>query len=272
MTIVDRDRVVSALDEVWDALVALAGDLETVDWDRPTPCPGWSVKDIYAHVLGMEAMLLGRAIPLVSLPAQLPHVRNDIGRVNEMWVARYRSQPVTELLADLGEVLIARRAALVPMDQDVFNREAQTPAGPDTYGRLMRIRVMDQYFHEQDVRAAIGQPGHLTGLAPQLALDEVTEALGYAVGKNAGVTAGKSVRFVLTGPIARRIDIAVDRRAEVVDELDHEPTVTIEIPGDRFLRVAGGRLAAGQATAAPTDVQGDRTVGEQVLNGLAYMI
>lgn len=272
MTIVDRDVVVAGLDEEWNALVALAGELEPDDWDAPTACPGWTVKDQYSHVLGIEAMLLGRPVPDATLPAHTPHVRNGIGRVNELWVQHYRDQPVTELLADLGEVLISRRADLAGMKQEAFDAEAQTPAGPDTYGRFMRIRVMDQLFHEQDVREALGRPGHLSGLAPELTVDEVTAGLGYAIGKNAGVKAGKSVRFVVTGGVSRTIDVAVDRRAEVVDELDHEPTVTIEIPVDRFLRIVGGRLSSAEATSAATDVQGDHAVGEQVLNGLAFTI
>ena len=272
MTIVDRDRVVAALDEVWSAIVALAGELTPEDWSRHTACPGWTVKDNYSHIVGTESQLLGRETPDVTLPAKLPHVHNELGLFNEKWVEHYRPRAVTDLLADLGQVIVARRAQLAKMDQADFDAEAPTPAGPDTYGRLMRVRVMDQWFHEQDVREATGKPGHLEGLAPEMALEEVTVALGYAVAKKAGVKATASVRFELTGPIAGRIDVKVTDRGRVVERLPGEPTVTLRLPGERFLRIAGGRIAPEDRIDGSVEMVGDEALGKQVITGMAFII
>jgi uncharacterized protein (TIGR03083 family) len=148
VTTVDRDEAVAALDEEWDALVSLAGELAPDEWDRPTACPGWSVKAVLSHVIGTEATLLGRSTPQVDLPGDLPHVRNDLGRFNERWVEVYRARPGDQVVADLKDVVAERRSALAGMDQAAFDQVASTPAGPDTYGRYMRIRVMDMWFHE----------------------------------------------------------------------------------------------------------------------------
>jgi uncharacterized protein (TIGR03083 family) len=270
VTIVDRDQAVAALEEQWEALFSLAAELAPDDWPRPTACPGWSVQDNFSHCLGIEAMLAGRPTPDVSLPDEIPHVRNDMGRSNEVWVEAYRSKIPAEVVADLHEVVGERRAALVAMDQAAFDADTITPGGPDTYGRLMRVRVMDLWFHEQDVRGATGRPGHLDGHAPAMALDEVTAALGYVIGKKAGAPPGVSVRFELTGALARRIDIEVSDRARVVDALASDPTVTLTLPGERFMRVAGGRLPADSDSGAGID--GDGTLGEQVIANLAFMI
>lgn len=268
MTIVDRDHVVAALDEAFDALVDLAASLTPDEWARPTACPGWSVQDNVAHVIGTESLLLGRPAPDVALADDLSHVRNDIGRVNEQWVASYRPRAPEEVLADLRGVIAERRAALDAMDQAAFDADSFTPAGPDTYGRFMCIRVMDIWFHEQDIREATGRPGHLEGLAPTAVLDEVTRALGFVVGKRAAAPDGTSVRFELTGPLSRRIDVAVDGRARVVDALPDEPNVTLEVPGDHFMRLVGGRGAdAGRVT-----VTGDEALGRAVVANLGYMI
>ena len=272
MTIVDREEVVAALDEEWEALADLAGALEPDEWDRPTDCPGWSVKDQFSHVLGVESMLLGREAPDVALASSVPHVRNELGRVNELWITGYRTQPVTELLADLGEVIISRRAALATMTQEDFDVETMTPAGKDTYGRFMQIRVMDQWLHEQDIRHATGRFGHLDGWAPSFTLAEIKLGLGFALGKKIGVPKGKSVRFDLTGPISERIDMAVGDRAEQVEQLPGKPTTTIQLPGDTFLRIAAGRLPDGEPAKAATKIDGDRALGEQVLDGLAFTI
>jgi uncharacterized protein (TIGR03083 family) len=268
VTTIDRDRIVAVLDEQFDAILALTGDLDDGDWDRPTACPGWSVKDNVSHVVGTESMLLGRDNPEVDLPDDLAHVRNDIGRFNEAWVQWYRPRPPADVVADLRQVIDERRRALAGMDQAAFDQESFTPAGPDTYGRFMRIRVMDMWTHEQDIREAVGRPGHLDGRAPATALDEVSAALGYVVGKKAAAPAGSTVRIELTGPIARRIDIEVSDRARVVDALVGEPTTTLRVPGDHFMRLVAGRGADPGKVA----VEGDAALGASVVDNLAYMI
>ena len=273
LTIVDRHHIVRALDEEWDALVSLAVDLAFADWSHPTDCPGWTVKDIYAHIVGTESMLLGRPAPAVDLPPNLPHVRNDMGRFNETWVLSYSERSGAELLGDLGEVVTERRAALATMDQAAFDAMAWTPAGEDTYGRYMRIRVMDQWFHEQDVREAIGRPGHLDGLAPQVVLDEITAAIGYVVGKKAGLPEGTLARIDLKGPMSHRWDVEVTDAARVVDWLPREPDFTITMPGHTFCRVVGGRRAWDHPwVRSATVLEGDDELAEQVLANLAYLI
>jgi uncharacterized protein (TIGR03083 family) len=274
-TTVDRGHIVAALDEVWDSLLSLAGELDPGDWDRPTACPGWTVRDLYSHILGTESMLLGRKQPQPASDAPAgPHVRNDIGRLNELWVDQYRDRPMTDLLADLGEVIVSRRAALAAMDQDAFDAASWTPAGEDTYGRLMQIRVFDQWYHEQDARQATGRRGHLDGLAPEVALDEATLALGYIVGKKAGASAGSSVRFQLTGSPSRRIDVEVTDRARVVegDGLQATPTVTLSLPSERFFRIAGGRLSERDPVDTSVGIDGDRELGERVLRNLSFTL
>ena len=273
LTIVDRDHIIDALHEEWDALVALAADLDPADWDHPTDCPGWSVKACYAHIIGTESMLLDRPVPAVALPEDLPHLRNELGRVNEAWVRAYRDRSAAEVLADLGEVIIERRAALRLMDQKAFDQPTWTPGGEDSYGRLMRIRVMDQWFHEQDVREAVGRPGHLEGIAPEVSLDEIAASLGYVVGKKAGAPAGTSVRFDLKGPLSDTLDLRVTDRARVVDRLTEEPTVTLTMPGATFCRLVGGRRPWDHPwVRSAVNITGDEELGRQILSNLAFMI
>ncbi|HEX5944978.1 MAG TPA: maleylpyruvate isomerase family mycothiol-dependent enzyme [Acidimicrobiales bacterium] len=267
MTILDRDATVAAVEAAFDGFVDLAESLAADEWTLPTDCPGWTVQDVVSHIIGTEAMMLGRPAPDVALPDDLPHVHNDIGRFNEQWAEHYRARPPAEVLADLREVVAERRRALADTDQAAFDEESFTPAGPDTYGRMMRIRVMDIWLHDQDIRLAVGRPGHLTGPAPTAALDEIAHIIGYVVGKRAAVPAGRSVRFELTGPLSRRIDVEVGDRARVVDHLAGEPTVTLTMAGDHFTRLVGGRGATPDVV-----VDGDPALGTAVVDNLAIMI
>lgn len=268
MTIIDRGSAIAALDEAFDAVIDLADGFTAGEWALPTSCPGWSVQDVVAHVIGVEALLAGRPAPEVALPDDLAHVRNDMGRMNELWVESYRGRPPAEVTADLRAVVAERRTALAAMDQAAFDEESFTPAGPDTYGRFMRIRVMDIWVHEQDIREAVGRPGHLDGLAPAAVLDELAASLGYVVGKKAAAPEGSSVRFELTGPMARRIDVEVVGRARVVDGLAGEPTATLSVPGHHFTRLVGGRGADPEVV----ELAGDPDLGRAVVANLGYMI
>ena len=264
--------MVAALDEEWDSLTALGATLDPEDWERPTACPGWSVKDNYAHIIGGESMVLGRPAPQVEVPPDLPHVRNAMGQLNQAWVEASRSKSAQQMLAELDEVITQRRAAVAQQDQADFDAPSWTPAGDDTYGRLMAIRVMDQWFHEQDIREATGRSGHLEGLAPDVVLDEVGAALGYVVGKQAGFPSSTSLRIELTAPMARVYDIVVTDRARIVDGLADEPTVRLTMPGATFCRLAGGRRPWDDPEIRPLiGIEGDTNLGEQLLSNVAYL-
>jgi hypothetical protein len=57
----------------------------------------------------------------------------------------------------------------------------------------------------------------------------------------------------------------------LVERIDGEPTVTLTVPGDRFLRIVGGRTTT-EEPAGPVTVTGDATLGGAVVTSLPYMI
>jgi uncharacterized protein (TIGR03083 family) len=267
-----KERIVGALDEVWTSLGDLYAGLSPAQWQTPTDLPGWTVRDVLSHVIGTESMLLGRSAPTVDISA-LTHVRNDMGKFNEAWVEYRRGTPTEELLEEFRAVTSARRGALVDMTQADFDAESWTPVGQATYGRFMQIRIFDCWMHEQDAREALASPGGFDGAAVQYALDEIAGALGFVVGKRAGAPDGSSVRFVLTGPAARTIDVAVDGRARVVDVLPGPPAVTLTTDVATFCRLAGGRadpeavLAGGRV-----ELTGDAQLADRLARNLAFVM
>ncbi len=153
---VPKAPTVEALAEVWSRLDELLTGLDEASWSAPTPLPGWDVKAVVAHLIGTEAMLQGEPTPDVEIdPAEFQHVRNDMGRINEAWVASMADLAPVELLTRFREQTARRLGALQDTYQADWDTEGFTPAGIDTYGRFMRIRVFDCWFHEQDIRDAV---------------------------------------------------------------------------------------------------------------------
>jgi uncharacterized protein (TIGR03083 family) len=269
VTHLDRASTTTALLAELDAFEGLVAGLDDPQWKAATALPGWDVQANVVHVLGTEAMLLGEPTPSIEIdPATLPHVRNDIGAMNEAWVIAMADRSPAHVLDGLRDRFERRRRILASMTDDEWEAESFTPAGPDTYGRFMRIRVMDIWMHEQDIREAVGTPGNTSGPAVELVLDEMQAALGFVVGKRAGVPGGASVTFDLTGPGGRQVHVAVEERAAVVDRLPGPATVTLSMPLLTFSRLAGGRSAD---TGAVT-TSGDTALGARVLANLGYMI
>ena len=172
MVTVDRNTIVAALTAEWETIAELCAGLDGEQWEAATDCPGWSVKDNVSHITGTERMLLGDPAPDVDV-GQTPHVRNDIGRMNELWIAERRPWEPAAVLDEFREVTAKRLAALRAMTQADFDAESWTPAGTDTYGRFMRIRTLDCWVHEQDIRGATGRAGHLGGPVVDVVLRRV---------------------------------------------------------------------------------------------------
>jgi uncharacterized protein (TIGR03083 family) len=265
----DRDTLVAALDAQFDSLLGLGRDLTEDQWATTSEVPGWSVKDNFSHIIGTELMLLGRPDEQIDV-GDPPHLRNDIGTFNEIAVVTRRDKSGREVLAEFAQVAGTRKAALQTMTDEDFDAESFTPAGQDTYGRFMQIRVFDCWIHEQDCREVLGMSGHHEGPAVEVMLDEMTTAMGFVIGKKAGATDGQSVRVRLTGPAERTIDVRVDGRAAVVDDLD-EPTTTITIPMTLWIRYVAGRRN-GDPSHPDITIDGDQDLGRSVIGNAAYTI
>lgn len=274
VTQLDKATVLDALFAQWDGIGEVVDGLSDAQWLAPSPLPCWSVRDIVAHVVGTESMLQGVGTPEADIDVStLKHVRNEIGIMNELWVRHLRALPASDLLKRFRSVTANRRDALAGMSEADWNNVTATPAGPDTYGRFMRVRIFDCWMHEHDIRDALGQPvSDPAGRPSELALDEMAASMGFVVGKLGRAPEGSRVSIVLTGPASRTINVAVEGRGRVVDDFGGaEPTTTITLDALLFARLAGGRTSLAQHADA-VRYSGDEEVGRRVVEHLNYVI
>ena len=272
VTVLPKTEVLSGLFASWDDIDRLMTPISEEQWRTPSALPGWTVHSVVAHMVGTESMLLGKPTPDAAegLSGQ-DHVRNDIGAMNEAWVQHLSGESGAGLLQLFRTVTGKRRAALAAMPEDEWAAVGFTPAGPDSYGRFMRIRTFDCWLHEQDIRQALDIPAtdaELAGPAGRLALDEMAGSMGFVVGKLGGAPDGSRVALELTGPLARTIRVAVDGKAAVVDDFEGaEPTTVIRLDALDFARLCGGRIPT-----APVDYNGDAEVGRRIVEKFNYVI
>lgn len=273
-TVLDKNEILAGLFASWDGIEAMLAALPEDVWQTPTSLPGWTVHDVVAHIVGTEMMLSGTPTPEVDTAGR-DYVHNDIGALNERWVEHLRSESPAGMLAKFRDTTTRRKATLSSMPVEEWNTVTFTPAGPDSYGRFMRVRTFDCWMHEHDIREAVGRPAdddQLRGPDTRLALDEMASSMGFVVGKKGKAPEGSRVLITLTGPVSREIRVAVDGRAAVVDDFGGaEPTVAISLDGLQFTRLAGGRPLLAERPQS-IEYSGDTQAGARIVENLAYVI
>jgi uncharacterized protein (TIGR03083 family) len=273
VTVLDKADVLSGLFGSWDSLDQLLSGLSEQQWQTPTPLPGWCVHNVVAHIIGTESVLHGLTSPDADFDASaLDHVRNDVGVANEAWVRYLGAESGAALLERFRLLTADRRQRLNEMSVDDWNTPIPTPVGMESFGRFMRVRTFDCWMHEQDIRDGLGLPpsdADLSHPAAQLSLDEIAATMGFVVGKLGKAPDGSRVAIELTGPLARTIRVAVDGRAQVVDDFGGaDPTVTIRMDGLVFTRLAGGRTD----DTSGVEVDGDAAAGSSIVEHLNFVI
>lgn len=266
------EPAIALLDTCWMSIRELCADLTAEQWDAPTDCPGWTVRDNVSHLIAIERRLLGFPDdpPLDHYP---DHVKNDVGKFNENAISLRRSRPGSVVLAEFVDVTEQRLRMLGAMSTADFDRVGWSPIGEIPYRQFMTVRLFDSWSHEQDIRRALDRPGHLTGPVVDVVLAWHARSLGYIVGKKAGAPDGSIVVFSVSGPTA--VDYAVevrDGRAAVVERPTTAPTATLTLDTEAFIALLGGRWTAAEADArGRVDYSGDTALATTVANSMAYV-
>ncbi len=135
------------------------------------------------------------------------------------------------------------------------------------YREFMMVRVFDSWMHEQDMRRALGRPGHLTGPVVDASLERFRAALGFIVGKKAAAPQGAAGVIATTGDNEQ----VVDGRATLVADPPPSPTVRIVLPFETFIALGGGRWNLEDALGAGgAELSGDEELGRRVLANMAF--
>ncbi len=269
-----QDRAfIDQLADTWWATAELGEVLAAQEWDAPTECPGWSVKDHLSHMVGTELMLLG--LPSPPAAAAASHIRNPLGEMNEAWVEERRSRPAPEVLAEWRSAVSRRLDALRAMSSADLSVPTPSPIGQVPYSEFMSVRVMDCWVHEQDMRQATGRPWRLEGPAAPAALQRLDGSFAYVVGKRVAPQEGTRLALEVHGPLARVLAVAVEGGRAVPAEVGiagERLDARIGVDARTYVRLVTGRLAGDAALEGGlVALEGDRRLGEAVIRSLAVV-
>ena len=270
---VSDQEVVDLMEEVWRSITTLCVSLTEEQWKLPTDCPGWSVQDQLSHLVGAESAILGNPAPSHTPPAA-EHVRNDIGRSNELAVDWRRTCPGSKVLEEFRELTRQRLRLLRGLSAEDFAVETQTPIGPGTVAEFLRIRIFDAWVHEQDIRRAVERPGHLEGPVAEHSVGRLATAMPYVLGKKVQAADGITAVFEVTGPSGRVLAIGMEgTRAKALDSVPTPPTVRLTMNAETFTCLGCGRWeSAAVLESGDVEIQGDEELGHRILHQMNIMI
>lgn len=254
-----------------EAVNSLVGPLPEAQWNLPTECPGWSVRDVVSHIIAIETELLGDPRPIHSLPRDLRHVKDDFARHIELPVDKRRCHTAPEMTGEL-EYTIIRRSRALRSDRYAPTDEVRWPMGPYTrdipFHQLLRNRVFDVWTHEQDIRRALRVPGDLDTEAARITRDHLVGMLPKAVAKLAAAPPASVVAVSVTGPLEFSHTVRVDASGRGVLEelLAPAPDVRISTDWETYARLACGRI---DWRRADVKVEGDEELAQRVLDNFS---
>ena len=270
---VSEQDIVDRMEMVWQSISTLCSSFTENQWKMPTDCPGWSVQDQLSHLVGAESGILGHPAP-THTPPETNHVKNDIGRSNEVVVDWRRTWPGAQVLEEFQELTRRRLSMLRSLSAEDFATETQTPIGPGTMADFVAIRIFDAWIHEQDMRRAVARPGHLEGPVAEHSVGRLAMAMPFVVGKKTQAADGATVVFEITGPAGRVLPIGMEgTRAKALDSVPTQPTVRLTMDTETFVCLGCGRWEPTAALVTSKVASwGDEELAHRILNQLNIMI
>jgi uncharacterized protein (TIGR03083 family) len=250
-----------------EGLLALLSDLSTEEWENPTACEGWTVKDVALHLLGDEVGILSRkrdrfspATQAIQSAEELVALVNDL---NATWVqATRRLSP--RLLCGLLRFTGAQACETFRLLDPYALGGPVSWAGPDPAPVWLDVarEYTERWHHQQHIRDAVERPGFKEPRFFAPVLDAFARALPHTF-RDVDAPDGTLVTLTLSGEsggqwhllreagswnLYREVDQRPD--AEVVIDEDvawrlftrgldrHEAQGTVTIVGDQILALA----------------------------------
>ena len=145
-----REEVISGYQDELVRFEELIRSLDDAGWQAPTRCEGWTSADVAAHVIGILTDITQGKFDGLGSP-------EGIARTVEE--RRGRSQ--AELADELEHARKAGADILNSFDEAAWAGPGPNDVSPSV-GEGVEALWYDAYIHNQDIRAATGQPSEVT--------------------------------------------------------------------------------------------------------------
>ena len=253
---------VEAYIEQVEALTRVLDRVPDDAWDLPVAAYPWSVRDLVAHLVAIEAYS-GSFLGLGRFDAG--DLEGDHLAMTEATIAEYRGRPVADVVNDWRRLAERTAAHVADLDREDLERLMPLHGIPFRVTTAIVARAFELWTHADDIRAAIGEP--LDSPSPEVVHRMATEsvsslpfaALGLAEPPGPAVA-----HIVLTGRGGGTWTLRVGGARDVAAE----PDVTLVTDVIDYCRVVSRRQDID--TLAMT-TEGDTALAVQLLEASQFV-
>lgn len=261
--------------ELLEQLLALLSGLSPDEWQEPTACSPWSVKDVAQHLLGDDVGNLSRRRDGFLLPGgEVEDWEGLVALINELnaaWVNATRSispRLLCDLLRFTGTQVHAYFRSLDPYAMG----GPVSWAGPDSAPVWLDLarEYTERWLHQQHIRDAVDRPGlkEPRFLAP--VLDTFVRALPHAY-RNVDASEGTLVALSITGESGDRwFLLREDSLWRLYLECEKDPQAEVVMGEDVAWRLFTKGLNRREAQSRLTII-GDRSLGLNMLDTVSII-
>lgn len=258
-----------------EALLELLESFSAAEWEKPTVCKGWSVKDVALHLLAGEIGILSRRrdafTPRGPAPKNYAELVELINWLNDTWVqAARRMSPriLCDLLEWAGPQVEKFFASLDPMALgEPVNWASDQPA--PNWLDLAR-EYTERWHHQQQIRDAADRPGlkEPRFFAPVLAA--FVQALPRAF-RGVEAPAGTLVRLTIAGNSGAQWLVARKGAGwKLFVAGDEKPAAEVTLDQEDAWRLFTKGLSKEAARSRAT-MRGDQALARRVLDTVATL-
>jgi uncharacterized protein (TIGR03083 family) len=227
----DHETAMTLAAEEYSRFADLLAGLAQEDWQAPTSCAGWTVRDMAGHTLGMAEL----AASLPEMARQLIRAgraakrsgKPQIDELTDLQVRKHQQLSEGDLVAAVQRIgpraVAGRRRRPALMRSRTIVDQGPDGASPERWkvGFLTdTILTRDPWMHRSDIAHALGRPMELTREHDGVVVADVVAewALRH----------GQPYALVLTGPAGGRWSSGAAAEA-------------ISLDAEEFCRIVSGR-------------------------------
>ena len=240
------------LDALWrtaQELYALLTDLNAEEWAQPTKTEYGDVRDVVAHLIGIERYSAYAVTHRDDADPAMEHRHTEIGRAD---IERFRSRPSSRAgdVADEWFDAVAETVAAFQSDDD--GRPIQVHGLRASVDLALVFRTFELWAHTEDICAAVRRPlPRLDGPRMGLLASTLVGVLPLFFSEPNPEFTGHRARIVLLGPGGGVVDLDLDPSVSpttpsvrmVADVVDFCRVAARRLPVDELALTATGELA-----------------------------
>ncbi|HEY6539785.1 MAG TPA: maleylpyruvate isomerase family mycothiol-dependent enzyme [Ktedonobacteraceae bacterium] len=259
-------------------LLELFAGLTEEDWQRPTVCAGWTVRDIGLHLLGDDIGYLSGKRDQFKNPffagrdmKRWESLVQNINEANELWVrAMQRVSPV--LLCALLELTGKQFYEYLSSLDAMAMGGPVNWAGPQDAPEWLDIarEYTERWLHQQQIRDAVNRPGMKERQFFHPVLDTFVRALPHTY-RDVAVTETTVVKLVVTGEAGGVWYVVGEANGwSLYKAVELQPTSVVTMDQEMCWRLFTKGIDKEQARVS-VRIEGDEALGEKVLETVSII-